>query len=98
YAFLIECEGSKPPEESLCRLLNELDARLHALNLEYAQKRESRRLAPPVLWVMRPGWFDRKASAALRRGARDAQFKAQLLSHAPEDPAEIMQIIEQQDK
>jgi hypothetical protein len=98
YAFLIECEGAKPTEKSLSCLLNELDARLHALNVEYAQKRESRRLAPPVLWVMRPGWFERKANAALRRGGRDAQFKAQLLSHAPEDPAEIMQIIEQRDK
>jgi hypothetical protein len=95
YAFLLEFHGSNPSEQELSRLLGELDARLHVLNVEYAQKRESRRLQAPVLWIMKPGWFERKANALLQRGARDTQFKAQLLSGAPEDPDEIMLVVEQ---
>jgi hypothetical protein len=79
-------------------LLGELDARLHVLNVEYAQKRESRRLQAPVLWIMKPGWFERKANALLQRGSRDTQFKPQLLSGAPEDPDEIMLVVEQTGK
>ena len=94
YVFLVEFDGSKPTEESLSHLLRELDAHLHELNVEYAQKRESRRLAAPVLWVMKPGWFERKTGTSLQRGVRDVQFKAQLLSSTPEDPSEIILVIE----
>ena len=95
YTFLLEFHGSNPSEQELSRLLGELDDCLHELNVEYAQKRESRRLQAPVLWIMKPGWFERKANALLQRGARDTQFKAQLLSVAPEDPDEIMLVVEQ---
>jgi len=98
YVFLVEFDGSGPTEESLSHLLRELDAHLHELNVEYAQKRESRRLGAPVLWVMKPGWFERKAHAALQRGGRDVQFKAQLLSSTPEDSGEIMLAIEKADE
>jgi GH3 auxin-responsive promoter len=94
YIFLVEFDGSRPTEESLSRLLDEIDLQLHALNIEYAQKRESRRLAAPALWLMRPGWFERKAGASLQRGGRDVQFKAQLLSSVPEDSSEIVLCIE----
>ena len=94
YAFLVEFDGTKPKDEALSRLLSDLDTCLHRLNVEYAQKRESRRLADPVLWVMKPGWFDRKAQAMLQRGGRDVQFKAELLSATPEDASEIMLVIE----
>jgi hypothetical protein len=98
YAFLVEFDGLRPSQESLSRLLYGLDTRLHELNVEYAQKRESRRLGAPVLWVMSSGWFERKAGANLRRGARDVQFKAQLLSSTPEDASEIMLVVEKADR
>jgi GH3 auxin-responsive promoter len=94
YVFLVEFDGSRPADESLSCLLHELDAGLHALNVEYAQKRDSGRLGAPVLWVMKPGWFERKVSASLQRGGRDVQFKAQLLSCVPEDSSEIVLCIE----
>jgi GH3 auxin-responsive promoter len=94
YVFLVEFDGPRPTEESLSRLLDEIDLRLHALNIEYAQKRESHRLAAPALWLMKPGWFERKAGAGLQRGGRDVQFKAQLLSSVPEDSSEIMLCVE----
>ena len=82
-----------PAQERLMQLLQELDASLRALNVEYAQKRESRRLAAPVLCVMKPGWFQRKANAALQSGTRDVQFKGQLLSATPEEASEIQFVV-----
>jgi hypothetical protein len=97
YAFLVEVDGACPTEASLSSLLNALDAHLHELNLEYAQKRQSRRLRPPVLWIMKPGWFERKASLSLHRNARDAQFKTQLLSTVLEDSSEALLIVKKAD-
>ena len=98
YAFLVEFDGIQPQDEELSRLLRDLDTCLHRLNVEYAQKRESRRLADPVLWVMKPGWFERKVQAMLQRGGRDVQFKAELLSATPEDASEILLVIEKADE
>ena len=97
YAFMVELDGAKPDDEILVHLLTELDTRLSGLNVEYADKRKSDRLNAPVLCLMRPGWFERKAGAALQTGARDVQFKAQLLSATPEDPGEIVCIVETSD-
>jgi hypothetical protein len=93
YAFAVELDGGTPGQEQLSHMLRELDARLRELNIEYGQKRESRRLAAPVLWVMKPGWFERKANAMLQSGPRDVQFKAPLLCDAPEDASEIQLIV-----
>ncbi|HEX9454093.1 MAG TPA: GH3 auxin-responsive promoter family protein, partial [Candidatus Binatia bacterium] len=90
YAFAVEFSGPAPGQQALSALLRELDARLHVLNVEYCQKRESQRLKAPVLQIMKPGWFERKAGAALRNGAPDSQYKPQLLTATPEDPAEIV--------
>jgi len=93
YSFFVELDGAMPAQERLMQLLQELDASLRALNVEYAQKRESRRLAAPVLCVMNPGWFQRKANAALQSGTRDVQLKAQLLSATPEEASEIQFVV-----
>lgn len=97
YAFLVEFDGATLPKKALSGLLNELDSRLHQLNVEYAQKRESLRLGAPVLWVMKPGWFERKASSTLQLATGDVQFKSQLLSAAPEDSSEALLIVEKTD-
>jgi hypothetical protein len=94
YVFMVELDGTKPNDETLKHLLTELDTRLSGLNIEYADKRKSDRLKAPVLCLMKPGWFERKASAALQAGARDVQFKVQLLSATPEDPGEIICTVE----
>lgn len=46
---------------------------------------------------MKPGWFERKASSTLQRATGDVQFKAQLLSAAPEDSSEALLIVEKTD-
>ena len=94
YAFMIEFDGTKLSEGTLNHFLAELDRSLSGLNVEYGDKRKSERLRAPILCVMKPGWFERNASAALRAGARDVQFKAQLLSATPQDPSEIMSMVE----
>ena len=94
YTLAAEFDGLPPSQDQLVRLLNAWDSRLAQLNLEYAQKRESRRLNPPVLWVMKAGWFERKGNSAFQRAGRDVQFKAQLLSAVPEDPCEILFVVE----
>jgi hypothetical protein len=94
YIFSVELDGATPSRERLVQLLHELDAVLRELNVEYAQKRDSRRLGAPILSVMKPGWFERKAEIILHRGGRDTQFKAQLLCTTPEDPDEIQFIVQ----
>jgi len=88
YAFMVEFNGANPHEQALKHLLAALDAKLSELNIEYAQKRASHRLKPPVLCVMQPGWFERKSRNAIQSGGRDTQFKAQLLSTKPEEASE----------
>jgi hypothetical protein len=85
---------SVPSEQALSCLLSKLDASLCKFNVEYAQKRASRRLNAPQLWLMKPGWFERTSSARLQSAGRDVQFKAQLLSTTPESADEILCIIE----
>lgn len=97
YAFMVQFDGSNPNPETLEHLLVDLDKHLSGLNVEYADKRKSSRLNPPVLCVMKPGWFERKTGARLHPGARDAQFKARLLSTTPESPAEIVCTVETSD-
>lgn len=89
YTFSLEFDGSVPAPAQLSAMLHGLDDRLCKLNVEYAQKRASRRLGAPVLNVMKPGWFDRRAHAPLHSGARDTQFKAPLLGTTAEDPSDI---------
>lgn len=96
YVFSVELDGAMPSQERLSQLLWELDAGLRLLNIEYAQKRESRRLGAPVLCVMKAGWFERKTDATTLRG-RDVQFKAQLLGTVPEDASEIQLVVQSVD-
>ena len=71
YTILIGFDGVTPSKETLLCLLSAIDTSLHEFNIEYAQKRQSRRLGAPVLWVMKSGWFDRKAGVCgTRRGSR----------------------------
>ncbi len=94
YAFMVEFSGAPPDKELLAAWLKTLESRLCQLNVEYAQKRLSRRLNAPVLCLMKPGWSERKASAALKRAARDVQVKATLLSATAENPNEITDLVE----
>lgn len=65
--------------------LPSLDRALAAVNVEYEQKRASRRLRPPCLYVMPQGWASAEVADRVRRGARDTQYKWQYLCPAASD-------------
>lgn len=93
YVFAVEAAATGE-QDALTKLLNAIDDQLGKLNVEYAQKRDSQRLKPPVLWLMKPGWFERTTNAAMRRNSRDTQFKAQLLGTSLEPADEILRVVE----
>jgi hypothetical protein len=62
------------------QFLAALDRHLMDLNLEYKSKRESQRLAAPVLHVMREGWYERGRRRQVADGQRAFQAKTELLS------------------
>jgi GH3 auxin-responsive promoter len=94
YILAVECDGAAPSREFLASFLREVDVGLRRLNIEYAQKRDSQRLAAPILWLMRSGWYARKTEAALTRAGRDAQFKPPLLDSTLEPADEAMLVVE----
>lgn len=74
YLFLVEYE-TPPDGEDATRTARDLDVALARHNIEYASKRRSGRLAPPVLRVLEAGEFDAYQRRRLQAGAQDGQFK-----------------------
>ena len=69
------------PKESCRKFLQQLDSNLAAINIEYEAKRKSLRLNPPVLHVMKPGWYDNQKKQLIAEGKRLFQAKTVLLSN-----------------
>ena len=65
-------------------LLPQLDQTLGQLNVEYGQKRASRRLQSLCCHRMQPGWADALQRDAISRGGRDVQYKWRVLCPEPE--------------
>jgi hypothetical protein len=82
YEIYLELEEEFSPGE----LLPEIDRALQRANIEYEQKRKSRRLAAPVLHLMKSGWSDKCLRRHIAAGKRDTQYKPQIL--CPQPPAE----------
>jgi hypothetical protein len=74
YLFLVEYD-TPPDGEDAARTASELDKALARHNIEYAGKRRSGRLAPPVLRVLESGQFDAYQRRRLQAGAQDGQLK-----------------------
>jgi hypothetical protein len=75
YDLLLETHTPVESPEPTRKFLAAFDASLAASNVEYASKRQSRRLLPPRLHLMRAGWADRLCRADFRSGKREAQYK-----------------------
>lgn len=82
YAFLIEFD-SPPSREEARQLVVRLDQALRRQNQEYASKRDSQRLDPPVIRLVRRGEFDRYRQRMVEQGRHDAQFKILRLTADP---------------
>jgi hypothetical protein len=75
YDVLVELSGGPGEAGAPRAFLHAMDSALGRLNREYAAKRASRRLRPPQLCLMRPGWAERQWQADVQGGKRDAQHK-----------------------
>ncbi len=78
YTFLVEFATKTEPVLQR-QLLECLDTRLKAINIEYKSKRDSLRLRPPVMKVMREGWYERGCRFRAESGSRVFQAKTILL-------------------
>ncbi|MCZ6888040.1 MAG: GH3 auxin-responsive promoter family protein [Gammaproteobacteria bacterium] len=78
YRLLIEPAGSLDASHFSMHL----DRHLCGINLEYAHKRSSGRLAAVVVSVLRPGAAEAYKMECLARGQREGQFKVQVLQWA----------------
>ena len=74
YAFLIEFIEN-PPLDKKKDFLRSVEEELRRINIEYGEKRESQRLSPPVLKVVRRGDLERYRIQKVKEGAHDTQFK-----------------------
>jgi hypothetical protein len=83
YAFGVEPE-SQLDAGSESGLLAALEEGLRSANVEYAAKRDSLRLGPPVLKLLRRGAFEDERRRRVQAGAPDSHVKA---PHLARDPA-----------
>ena len=74
YIFLVEFE-KVPGNSQLKEMSKTLDDSLSRQNSEYASKRKSLRIDPPILRVVRRGEFDKYRKRKTTEGQPDGQFK-----------------------
>ena len=79
YLFRVEFSRKTDADQQRSLLLA-LDDQLKRVNIEYLAKRDSGRLAMPILHVMREGWYERNRKRQVDEGMRAFQAKTQLLS------------------
>jgi hypothetical protein len=79
YAFYAELSPSMGLER-MADLVQALDRALSAGNIEYEAKRDSQRLAPPVLKRVAPGTYQALRQKRVAEGAPEAQVKIPQLS------------------
>lgn len=96
YEIFLELEQAVAPAFVRGELLPALDKALASVNMEYEQKRRSKRLAPPRIHLMARGWAARHVRRHVQSGRRDTQYKWQILRQErdEEDGLEIMSTVE----
>ena len=96
--YEIFLELGRPVQTALMRyeVLPALDRALERINVEYKQKRRSKRLGEPCLHLMAEGWYARQMRRHIESGRRDTQYKWRVLSEqrCEEDLEEITSTIE----
>jgi hypothetical protein len=80
--YSVYVEASSGDEICLASLGASLDAKLAALNIEYAAKRASGRLVPPRIVALRGGTSHAFRDHYVRKGQRESQFKVLTLRDA----------------
>jgi hypothetical protein len=100
YEIYAEFKGEVARDLLRDEVIPHLDRALAGVNVEYAEKRRSRRLAPPCLHLMRPGWAEDEVLRAAGAGKRDIQYKWRILCAEPtgEDAGAILYTLEADEK
>ena len=100
YEIYAEFKGEVARDLLRDEVIPHLDRALAGVNVEYAEKRRSRRLAPPCLHLMRPGWAEEEVLRAAGAGKRDIQYKWRILCAEPtgEDAGAILYTLEADDE
>jgi hypothetical protein len=79
--YILRVEFASRVDEAVLRdFLRAADDAFKHINIEYKAKRDSTRLGPPVLHVMREGWYERGRRQLAESGKRVFQAKTELLS------------------
>ncbi|MHC4562767.1 MAG: GH3 auxin-responsive promoter family protein [Planctomycetota bacterium] len=88
YLFRVEFATPVAPagQEAFLRAL---DKQLKEINIEYKSKRDSLRLGPPVLHVMREGWYEAGRKRWVDEGRRAFQAKTIVLSPVREQTVKV---------
>jgi hypothetical protein len=96
YEIYLELRSTITRAELRREVLPALDRALARVNIEYDQKRRSKRLAEPRLHLMAEGWAAREMRRHIQAGRRDTQYKWQILrqERCAEDEQEIVSTIE----
>ena len=100
YILRMEFAGHTDEEQQL-QFLGEVERYLNEVNIEYKSKRDSQRLGPLILHVMREGWYERGRREQAASGKRVFQAKTEVLSRVKADTEtlrpEIENIVELKD-
>lgn len=96
YEIYLELDGEVSHAFLRDEVLPYLDRALSVVNMEYEQKRRSKRLSAPCIHLMKRGWAAREMRRHIRSGRRDTQYKWQFLAalKREEDFKEIASTIE----
>lgn len=89
YEIYLELKQDLPRHKLRREVLPELDSALQRINIEYEQKRRSKRLEMPVLYLMRKGWSDEGLRLHIALGKRDSQYKPPIIRPKREAPDEF---------
>jgi hypothetical protein len=74
-------EFENPPHD-LKQLANQLDEAIARNNTEYAEKRNSGRLHPLIIFPLKNGTYDQIKKMGVKAGQNESQFKTILLQYA----------------
>lgn len=79
YEIFLELKNHLPSQNLRDDILTAIDEELQRVNIEYKQKRLSKRLSAPRLCLMKKGWANEGLRCHIAAGKRDTQFKSPVL-------------------
>ncbi len=97
YILFMELRSNIPTDKILKdEILPFIDQMLAKVNVEYAEKRKSKRLEWPCLFLMRCGWAEAEYRKFMESGKRDIQYKWRILcpEASVEDTKAIVKTVE----